>query len=75
MTQRRRIQDNDTTADIHDEASTIDAAQHLQAVSGKNPITASAMVFALTDIADCTSGRDLFAWLGVTTRLHPTGAK
>ena len=39
------------------------------------PITASALVSALPDIADFKSGRDLSAWLGLTPRPHSTGGK
>jgi len=39
------------------------------------PITASALVSALPDIAGFKSGRDLSAWLGLAPRPHSTGGK
>lgn len=55
----------DLTADIRADSKTSDAAQRLQTNPGIGPITASALVSALPDIADFKSGRDLSAWLGV----------
>jgi transposase len=55
----------DLTADIRADAKASDAAQRLQTIPGIGPITASALVSALPDIADFKSGRDLSAWLGV----------
>lgn len=46
-----------------------------RSLPGIGPITASALVSALPDIADFKSGRDLSAWLGLTPRPHSTGGK
>lgn len=53
------------TADIRADAKANEAAQRLQTIPGIGPITASALVSALPDIAAFKSGRDLSAWLGV----------
>jgi transposase len=53
------------TADIRADAKANEAAQRLQTIPGIGPITASALVSALPDIAGFKSGRDLSAWLGV----------
>jgi len=63
------------TADIRADAKTNEAAQRLQTIPGIGPITASALVSALPDIAGFKSGRDLSAWLGLTPRPHSTGGK
>jgi transposase len=65
----------DLTADIRADAKASDAAQRLQTIPGIGPITASALVSALPDIADFKSGRDLSAWLGLTPKPHSTGGK
>ena len=44
-------------------------------IPGIGPITASALVSALPDIADFQSGRDLSAWLGLTPKPHSSGGK
>lgn len=66
---------DDLTADIRADAKANEAAQRLQTIPGIGPITASALVSALPDIADFQSGRDLSAWLGLTPRPHSTGGK
>jgi transposase len=63
------------TADIRADARANDAAQRLQTIPGVGPITASALVSALPDIAEFKSGRDLSAWLGLTPRPHSTGGR
>ena len=63
------------TADIRADARANEEAQRLQTIPGIGPITASALVSALPDIADFKSGRDLSAWLGLTPRPHSTGGK
>ncbi|NYS26762.1 IS110 family transposase [Rhodobacteraceae bacterium 2376] len=63
------------TADIQADARGNEAAQRLQTIPGIGPITASALVAALPDIAEFKSGRDLSAWLGLTPRPHSTGGK
>ncbi|MCC6000403.1 MAG: IS110 family transposase [Pararhodobacter sp.] len=65
----------DLTADIRADAKASDAAQRLQTIPGIGPITASALVSALPDIADFKSGRDLSAWLGLTPKPPSTGGK
>jgi transposase len=65
----------DLTTDIHADAKANEAAQRLQTIPGIGPITASALVSALPDIADFQSGRDLSAWLGLTPRPRSTGGK
>ncbi|WP_121633619.1 IS110 family transposase [Tropicibacter alexandrii] len=63
------------TADIRADARGNEDAQRLQTIPGIGPITASALVSALPDIADFKSGRDISAWLGLTPRPHSTGGK
>ncbi len=79
------------TDDICADAKANEAAQRPQTIPGvppqaghlsymahlwcDGPITASALVSALPDIADFQSGRDLSAWLGLTPRPHSTGGK
>lgn len=63
------------TADIHADARGNEDAQRLQTIPGIGPITASALVSALPDIAEFKSGRDLSAWLGLTPRSHSSGGK
>jgi len=63
------------TADIQADAKANEDAQRLQTIPGIGPITASALVSALPDIADFQSGRDLSAWLGLTPKPHSTGGK
>lgn len=63
------------TADIRADASASEAAQRLQTIPGIGPITASALISTLPDIADFKSGRDLSAWLGLTPKPHSTGGK
>ncbi|MCA3435951.1 MAG: transposase [Rhodobacter sp.] len=52
------------TADIRADAKANEAAQRLQTIPGIGPMTASALVCALPDIAGFKSGRDLSAWPG-----------
>lgn len=54
------------TADIRADARVNEAARRLQTIPGIGPITASALVSALSDISDFGSRRDLSAWLGLT---------
>ena len=63
---QRRI--DELTADVRADAKANDAAQRLQTIPGIGPIAASALVFALPDIADFRSGRGLSAWLGPRRR-------
>ena len=50
-------------------------AANRASLPGVGPITASALVSALPDIAEFKSGRDLSAWLGLTPRPHSTGGR
>jgi transposase len=70
---QRKIED--LTADIRADSKAHEDAQRLQTIPGIGPITASALVAALPDIAAFRSGRDLSAWLGLTPRPHSTGGK
>jgi len=70
---QRKIED--LTADIRADAKANEDAQRLQTIPGIGPITASALVSALPDIADFQTGRDLSAWLGLTPRPHSSGGK
>jgi transposase len=63
------------TADIRTNAKVDEDAQRLQTIPGIGPITASALVSALPDIADFQSDRDLSAWLGMTPKPQSTGGK
>ncbi len=63
------------TADIRTVSTSNKAAQRLQTIPGVGPITASAFVATLPDIADFKSARDLSAWLGLTPKPHSTGGK
>ncbi|MCE2738348.1 MAG: transposase, partial [Rhodobacter sp.] len=63
------------TADIRADAKANKAAQRLQTIPGTGPMTASALVCALPDIAGFKSGRDLSAWPGLTPRPHATGGR
>jgi hypothetical protein len=50
-------------------------ARKLEAIPGIGPITASALVAAVGDAKNFTSGRQLAAWLGLVPRQHSTGGK
>jgi len=63
------------TTDIRADVTSNEAAQRLQTIPGVGPITASAFVATLPDIADFKSARDLSAWLGLTPKPHSTGGK
>lgn len=63
------------TADIRTDSTSSTAAQRLQTIPGVGPITASAFVATLPDIAVFKSARDLSAWLGLTPKPHSTGGK
>ena len=65
----------DLTVGIRSDARANDAAQRLQTIPGIGPITASALVSALPDVADFQAGRDLSAWLGLTPKPPSTGGK
>ena len=63
------------TADVHEDAKSNEAARRLQTMPGIGPVSASAFVASLPDIADFKSGRDLSAWIGLTPRPHSSGGK
>jgi transposase len=52
-----------------------EACRRLAAVPGIGPITASAIVATVPDVATFSSGRDFAAWLGVTPRQNSGGGK
>jgi transposase len=52
-----------------------EACRRLAAVPGIGPITASAIVATVPDVATFSSGRDFAAWLGVTPRQNSSGGK
>lgn len=61
--------------DIHADAKASESAMRLQTIPGIGPITASAFVASLPDIADFKCGRDLSAWIGLTPKPHSSGGK
>jgi len=52
-----------------------EACRRLAAVPGIGPITASAIVATVPDVATFSSGRDFAAWLGLTPRQNSSGGK
>ncbi len=52
-----------------------EACRRLAAVPGIGPITASAIVATVPDVATSPSGRDFAAWLGVPPRQNASGGK
>jgi transposase len=51
------------------------ACQRLQTIPGLGPVTATALVAALSQASQFTNGRQLAAWLGLVPREHSTGGK
>jgi transposase len=49
--------------------------QRLRTIPGMGPLTATALVAAVSDAAHVTNGRQLAAWLGLVPRRHSTGGK
>jgi transposase len=49
--------------------------QRLMAIEGFDPISASALVAAVGDATQFSSGRDMAAWLGLVPRQHSSGGK
>jgi len=52
-----------------------EACQRLAAVEGIGPLTATALVAAVGDAHEFTSGREMAAWLGLVPRQCSTGGK
>jgi transposase len=49
--------------------------QRLMTIPGIGPITATALVAAVSDASACKNGRQCAAWLGLVPRQHSTGGK
>jgi transposase len=49
--------------------------QRLRTIPGIGPLTATALVAAVSDAAHFKNGRQLAAWLGLVPRQHSTGGK
>ena len=52
-----------------------EACQRIKQVEGIGPLTATALVAAIGDIAQFKNGRHLAAWLGLVPRQHSSGNK
>lgn len=52
-----------------------DRIKRLMEIAGVGPISASAIVGAIGDARQFTSGRDLSAWLGLVPKQHSSGGK
>jgi transposase len=52
-----------------------EAARRLMAAPGVGPLSAYAVIAAIGDGSQFSSGRDFAAWLGLTRRSHDTGGK
>ena len=70
----------DARIELHDQrlqaaARADDRIQRLMAIEGIGPISASALVAAVGNAAQFSSGRDLAAWLGLVPRQHSSGGK
>jgi transposase len=49
--------------------------QRLQTIPGIGPVTATALIAAISQVTQCKNGRQLAAWLGLGPREHSTGGK
>jgi transposase len=49
--------------------------QRLLTIPGLGELTATALVAAVSDAAQCKNGRQFAAWLGLVPRQHSTGGK
>ena len=49
--------------------------QRLQAILGIGPVTATALIAAISNVTQFKNGRQLAAWLGLVPRDHSTGGK
>ena len=56
-------------------ATTHPECQRLMTMPGVGPLTATALVAALSDASACKHGRQCAAWLGLGPRQHTTGGK
>src|SRR5712691_3295443 len=56
-------------------ATTPPACQRLMTIPGLGPLTATALVAAVSDASPCKTGRPCAAWLGLVPRQHSTGGK
>src|SRR5215831_13368856 len=56
-------------------AQTHPVYQRLMTIPGLGELTATALVAAVSDAAQCKNGRQFAAWLGVVPRQHSTGGK
>jgi transposase len=56
-------------------ATTHPEGQRLMTIPGLGPLTATALVAAVSDASACKNGRQFAAWLGLVPRQHSTGGK
>ena len=56
-------------------ATTPPACQRLMPIPGIGPLSATALVAAVSDASACKNGRQFAAWLGLVPRQHATGGK
>ena len=56
-------------------ATTHPACQRLMTIPGIGPLTATALVAAISDASAFKNGRQFAAWLGLVPRQHTTGGK
>lgn len=56
-------------------ARKIPAAKRLQTIPGIGPLIATALIAAVGDARNFSSGRELAAWLGLVPRQHSTGGR
>jgi len=49
--------------------------QRLETIPGIGPLTATALVAAVSDATHFKNGRQFAAWVGLVPRQHPTGGK
>jgi transposase len=61
--------------EINNIARTHTVAKRLQQIPGIGPITATALIAAISDVSLFKRGRDLSAWLGLTPKQHSSGGK
>lgn len=63
------------TAELRRAADSDEVTRRLQTMPGIGPITASVLAATLPDVSAFRSGRDLSAWLGLTSKPHSSGGK
>src|SRR4029450_1386129 len=56
-------------------ATTHPACQRLMTIPGIGPLTATALVAAVSDASACKNGRQFAAWLGLVPRQYSTGGQ